>query len=162
VYTLPGALDAVLALDGPEMMRPGLTLHEFSAGDRFEAGPFIVNTQLLPHFVPNAGLLITPDGRSLAYTGDCGPSRDVVALARDADLFLAEATYADTVPAKHAGQLSSAAQAGRAAAQAGAGRLMLTHLWPGSDPGAAVSAARRGYEGNIAVARGGIIIDLGP
>lgn len=162
VYTLPGALDAVLALDEPEMMRPGLELREFGAGGKLSIGPFAVTSWPLPHFVPNAGLRLSAAGQTLAYTGDTGPSEDLVALARGADLYLAEATYAEEVPAKHAGQLSSAAQAGRDAALAGAGRLMLTHLWPGSDPGAAVTAARRGYAGDVTVARPGAVADLGP
>ena len=161
VYTLPGALDAVLALDEPEMMRPGLDLREFTAGAEFTAGPFHVASCALPHFVPNAGLRLTAAGRTLVYTGDAGPSDDLVTLARDVDLLLAEATYPGEVPARHAGQLSSAAQAGQAAARAGASQLMLTHLWPGTDPAAAMTAARRGYPGEISVARPGIIAGPG-
>jgi ribonuclease BN (tRNA processing enzyme) len=161
VYTLPGALDAVLALDKPEMMRPGLDLREFTAGADFSIGPFGVASCALPHFVPNAGLRLTAAGRSLAYTGDAGPSDDLITLADGVDLLLAEATYPEEVPAEHAGQLSSAVQAGRAAARAGAGQLMLTHLWPGTGPAAAVAAARRGYPGEISIARPGIIAGPG-
>jgi ribonuclease BN (tRNA processing enzyme) len=156
VYSLPGALDAVLALDEPDMMRPALDLREFTAGAEFTAGPFSVASCALPHFVPNAGLRLTAASRALAYTGDAGPSDALVTLAEGADLLLAEATYPEEVPARHAGQLSSAADAGRAAALAGAGQLMLTHLWPGTDPGAAVAAARCGYPGEIGVARPGV------
>jgi len=162
VYTLPSALDPVLSLDEPGMLEDAVDLREFEAGDQLTVGPFQVSTWPLPHFVPNAGLRLTAGGQSLAYTGDSGPSEDLVALARDADLFLAEATFADEVPPRFAGNLSSAAQAGRNAGRAGAARLMLTHLWPGSGPAAAAAAARRGYAGEIAVARGGIIIDLDP
>jgi ribonuclease BN (tRNA processing enzyme) len=161
-YTLPKALDPVLSLDEPGMLEAACDVREFSAGDRFAVGPFEVGTRGLPHFVPNAGLRLTAGGRSLAYTGDCGPCPDLITLARDADLLLAEATFADQVPARFAGNLSSAAQAGRDAAAAGVGRLVLTHLWPGGDPDAAEAAARRGYRGPVAVARGGIIIDLDP
>jgi ribonuclease BN (tRNA processing enzyme) len=160
VYSLPGAIDRVLALDEPEMMRPGLVPREFSMGDTFGLGPFGIEAYELPHFVPNAGLRITAGGQTLAYTGDAGPSRNGIALARDADLFLAEATYVDEVPAEHAGQLSCADQVGKDATEAGAGRLVLTHLWPGTDPRAAVAAAARHYDGDIAVAREGLIIDL--
>jgi hypothetical protein len=34
----------------------------------------------------------------LTYTGDSGPSQDVVVLAEDADLLIAEATYPCQVP----------------------------------------------------------------
>jgi ribonuclease BN (tRNA processing enzyme) len=161
VYALPGALDAVLALDEPDMMRPGHELREFAAGADFTVGPFSVSSCALPHFVPNAGLRLTAAGHSLAYTGDAGPSDALVTLADGVDLLLAEATYPEHVPARHAGQLSSAAEAGLAAARARAGQLMLTHLWPGTDPAAAVTAARRGYSGEISVARPGIIAGPG-
>jgi ribonuclease BN (tRNA processing enzyme) len=161
VYALPGALDAVLALDEPEMMRPGLELREFTAGAEFSVGPFGVASCPLPHFVPNAGLRLAAGDRSLAYTGDAGPSDDLVTLAGGVDLLLAEATYPEEVPDRHAGQLSTAAQAGRDAARAGAGQLMLTHLWPGTDPDAAVAAARRGFAWQISVARPGIIAGPG-
>lgn len=161
VYSLPGAIDQVLALDEAAMMRPGLAAHEFGAGETFSVGPYGIETSGLPHFVANAGLRITAAGQTLAYTGDSGPSRELIALARDADLFLAEATYVDEVPARHAGHLSCASQVGRDAAEAGARRLMLTHLWPGTDPGAAVAAAARHYDGAITVARERSIADLG-
>lgn len=161
VYSLPGAIDQVLALDEADMMRPGLAMREFGAGDEFSSGPCRIKAFDLPHFVANAGLRISAGGQSLAYTGDTGPSRELIALARDADLFLAEATYVDAVPARHAGHLSCADQVGRDAAEAGARRLMLTHLWPGTDPGAAVAAAARHYDGEITVAGEGIMIDLG-
>jgi ribonuclease BN (tRNA processing enzyme) len=64
-----------------------------------------------------------------------------VDLSRDADLLLAEATYVDQVPDDSRRSLSSARQAGRQAADAGARQLLLTHLMPGTDPVAARAAA---------------------
>jgi ribonuclease BN (tRNA processing enzyme) len=111
--------------------------------------------------VPNLGLRLTAGGRVLAYTGDTGPSPEITELARDCDAFLAEATYPEQVPGGDARYLSSAAQAGKNAARAGAGRLILTHLWPGSSPEAALAAARRAFPGDIAVAAGGLVTDFG-
>jgi ribonuclease BN (tRNA processing enzyme) len=161
VYALPGALDAVLALDRPPMLAGALVLHEFPAGASLDIGPFRAQTSLLPHWVPNAGVRLAAGGRVLAYTGDSGPGQAVVALARRADLLLAEATYPDLVPADSRPYLSSARDAGRQAEQAGAGRLMLTHLWPGTDPSAARAAAAGAYTGEISVARAGLALDLG-
>jgi hypothetical protein len=110
VHTLPGAVDAVLALDNPRMLAGACTLLEFTAGDRFEVGPFQV-TWALPHFVPNAGMRLTTDGQVLAYTGNT-------------DVLLAEATFAEHVlPEKGAPYLSTSRQTGEHAAKAGAGRL---------------------------------------
>ncbi|MET8046515.1 MBL fold metallo-hydrolase [Streptosporangium sp. NPDC005286] len=160
VYSLPGALDAVLALDRPGMLTDVYVLHEFTAGDSLDIGPFRARTRLLPHSVPNAGIRLTAGERVLAYTGDTGPSPDVVDLARGADLLLAEATYVDRVPEDSRRHLSSARQAGRQAKEAGARHLLLTHLQPGTDATAAQAAAGAEYDGEIGIATSGLAIDL--
>jgi ribonuclease BN (tRNA processing enzyme) len=162
VHALPGALDAVLALDRPELLAGSYRLEPFEAGDLVRIGPFVIETTLLPHPRPNAGLRITADGASLVYTGDCGPSAALVDLARSADLLLAEASYAEAVPAELVGALSSGTDAGRQAAEAGVGRLVLTHLMPATVSDEAVAAARRSFAGPIDVARPGLAVDLGP
>ena len=45
--------------------------------------------------VNSVGYRIEAGGAVLAYTGDSGPCEEVVEMARDADLFVAEATYQD-------------------------------------------------------------------
>src|SRR5229473_8452539 len=119
VYALPGALDAVLALDRPGMLAGALALHEFSAGTTLDIGPFRAVTRLLPHWVPNAGLRLAGGGRMLVYTGDSGPGPEIADLAQGADLLLAEASYVDHVPADSRLYLSSARHRGQQAAQAG-------------------------------------------
>jgi ribonuclease BN (tRNA processing enzyme) len=160
VYALPGVLDAVLALDRPGMLDDAYDLHEFTAGSRLDIGPFHAQTRLLPHSVPNAGIRLAAGDRVLAYTGDTGPTPDVVSLARDADLLLAEATYVDEVPEDSRNTLTSARQAGRQAHEAGARRLVLTHLHPGTGPAAALAAAAAGYTGALDVATSGLVVDL--
>src|SRR5206468_6190623 len=92
IHTLPGAVDAVLGLDRPATLDGSHRVQAFHPGEGFAIGPFQVDTWMLPHFVPNAGMRLTAGGRALAYTGDSGPSPDVLTLARGADVFLAEAT----------------------------------------------------------------------
>jgi ribonuclease BN (tRNA processing enzyme) len=153
VYAPAGALDTVLALD-----RPGMLDYDLR---RFEprVGPFRVETRPLPHWLPNAGIRLTAGGATLAYTGDTGPSPEIVRLARDADLLIAEASYADEVPADSRAYLSSARQAGRDASAAGVGRLLLSHLMAGESPTAAVEAAA--FPGPAEVARTGAVVQLG-
>jgi ribonuclease BN (tRNA processing enzyme) len=160
VYALPGALDAVLALDEPDMLADAFTLCELTPGSRLDIGPFGAETCLLPHWVPNAGLRLSAAGTVLAYTGDSGPDPAIARLARDADLLLAEATYPGAVPSRSRGFLSSAAQAGTCAAQAGAAGLALTHLWPGSRRDVALAAAAAEYDGPVTVAASGLSFDL--
>jgi ribonuclease BN (tRNA processing enzyme) len=82
VYAPPGGLDAVLALDRPELLTGAYVVHELSIGSHLTIGPFEVQTWLLPHWLPNAGVRLVADGQVLAYTGDTGPSHDVVSLAQ--------------------------------------------------------------------------------
>jgi ribonuclease BN (tRNA processing enzyme) len=160
VYAPPGALDAVLALDRPGMLADGYVLHEVDPGSSLDIGPFGVRTRLLPHSRPNAGARLAAGGRVLTYTGDTGPDDGVVGLARDADLLLAEASFIDQVPGDLRGTLSSARRQGLQACAAGAGRLILTHLLPGTDPAAAQAAAERGYRGEVGVATPGLVVEL--
>ncbi|WP_344527532.1 MBL fold metallo-hydrolase [Streptomyces albiaxialis] len=162
-----GALDAVLALDKRSMLAGSYRLHEFwptaEKGAFFEIGPFRVEARPLPHFVPNAGLRLTaPDGTVLAYTGDTGPSPLVPHLARDADLFLCEATYVHEVPdPSDAPYLLTAGLAGTYAERAGARALLLTHLWPGTDPAASLASAAARFGGPTRVTAPGLTVSPG-
>lgn len=162
VHSLPGALGPVLALDSPHMLATAYRLAEFTAGHRFAIGPFTVDARCTPHFVPNAAVRLAAGGNTLVYTGDSGPSPELDALAAGADVLLAEATFVErVVPDSDSPHLSTAWQAGRCATRAAVGRLVLTHLWPGTDRSAARSAARREYRGAIDVAEPGLTIEPG-
>lgn len=156
VYAPTDSLTVVLALDRPGMLDSAYTLHEITPGDSFEIGPFHAETTLLPHFRPNAGIRLTAGDQSLVYTGDTGPSPEIAKLSRDANILLCEASYVHQVPADSRQWLFSARQAGEVAAEAGVGRLLLTHLMPGTDNDAALTAAGEHFAGPIAVATSGV------
>lgn len=100
-------------------------VREYAPGEHFALGDCEIDLYGLPHAAPNCGVRVTgPDG-TLAYTGDTGPSDALATLADDAGLLLAEATLESTDTGPH-GHLS-ASDAGRAAADAGVRRLVLTH-----------------------------------
>jgi len=160
VFAPAGALDAVLALDRPEVVAGSYAIHELEPGDEVTVGPFQVRAAQLPHPRPNLGFRIGAGGSSLVYTGDCGPSEQLIELADATDLLLAESSYAETVPQEIVGALSSAADVGREAAAAKARRLVLTHLMPRTDEAEAMAAAARSFAGSIAVARPGLAVDI--
>jgi ribonuclease BN (tRNA processing enzyme) len=160
VYAVPAALDAVLALDRPGMLADAYFLNEFAPGSALSIGPFGCQTRLLPHWLPNAGLRLAADDVVIAYTGDTGPSPDIAELARDADLLIADATFVSQVPEDSQGYLSSAHDAGQEATAAGVRRLLLTHLWPGTDQDAARTAAADHYAGELVVATADLVLDL--
>jgi ribonuclease BN (tRNA processing enzyme) len=97
----------------------------------------------------------------VAYTGDTGVSPGLLPLAAGADLLLAEATLTATDDGPH-GHLS-AADAARAARDAGAKVLVLTHF-PSADQGwlhARRDEAAREFAGVIHLARPGVSFDVG-
>jgi ribonuclease BN (tRNA processing enzyme) len=98
-------------------------------GQSLETGPFKLATAPMRHTVPTIGVRVESSGSSLAYSADTGPTDELVKLAKDTDLLVAEASYQDTdkdLPPIHL----SAREAGEAAAEAGAGKLVLTHIRP--------------------------------
>jgi ribonuclease BN (tRNA processing enzyme) len=138
-------------------MMANVETHDVAPDRRFHIGPFVVETKMLPHYVPNLGLRVRAGEAVLTYTGDSGPCREVVDLARESNLMIAEATFVGRVPDDAVGHLSSAEQAGRQAREADVARLVLTHLWPGTDPSAAHSAAANGFDGPVEVAMTGLV-----
>lgn len=68
-------------------------------------------------------------GRVLVYTGDTRPTEATVEAARECDVLIHEATFAEEESERAARTAhSTAAQAGAIARRAGARRLILTHL----------------------------------
>jgi ribonuclease BN (tRNA processing enzyme) len=161
VFAPPGAIHAVIALDWDGVdLSAAYRHHPLRPPDATRIGPFAVATQELAHFVPNVGVRLETEGAALAYSGDSGPHHALETLARDVDVLLAEATYADAVPERHRGNLSSATDVARIATQAGAHRLVLTHLWPRADPAVAASAASEHFVGPVQVARPGLEVHV--
>ncbi len=96
LFALPGALDAVLALDRPGMLndayeparvRGRRRISDRAAGDPV-GRPAAFGAERRRSNQGGASVLV--------YTGDAGPDAALVDLARDADVLLAEASYIDT------------------------------------------------------------------
>jgi ribonuclease BN (tRNA processing enzyme) len=164
VYAPLGSLASLLALDQPDTVDRAYVLHDVADRETFDIGPLQCSARDLPHMVPNLGIRIIANAATtptvVAYTGDCGPSTTVAELAAGADLLIANATFPESVPEPRTAFLSSARQAGTYAQEAGAKALMLTHLWPGTDPDAAFAAAAETYDGPVEVGSPGLIMVL--
>jgi ribonuclease BN (tRNA processing enzyme) len=150
--------------DGRTAIRHVFDWHPLPAGP-YTLGPFRLDSAELPHFVPASGVRLSAPGLVIAYTGDTGPDPALARLAREADLFIAEASDRDqqakTPPAPSGAKLHlSAEQAARAAVAAGARRLLLTHFWPGNNREHSRRAAAAHFPGDILLADEGLTIPL--
>ncbi|WP_255622177.1 MBL fold metallo-hydrolase [Pseudonocardia sp. DSM 110487] len=130
-------------------------VREYEPGDVTRIGDCRISLHELRHAVPNCGIRLDAPSGSLAYTGDTGMTDALIALADGVDLLLAEASLERTDTGPH-GHLSGA-DAGRVAAGAGAGRLVLTHF-ASTDPmwtDARLADAARHFTGPIHIAAPG-------
>lgn len=112
----------------PDMFERVFVSVEYAPGVAFDVGGCRITASVVPHYRVEAHALRVTDGeRTLAYSGDSGPSEALVAAASDADLFLCEATLRsgdlDAVPRGHL-SLDEACAAFEAS---GAKALLVTH-----------------------------------
>jgi ribonuclease BN (tRNA processing enzyme) len=133
--------------------------------EAYDVGPFRLESRLLSHYVPNAGVRLSTPEVTVAYTGDTGPDANVAEIGRDADLFIVDATdryqqaRAPGPPHDRAMNMTSR-EAAEAASAAQAHRLMLTHFWPGNDRDRSLVEAAELFAGEVLMANEGTVVDL--
>ncbi|MDQ4144609.1 MAG: MBL fold metallo-hydrolase [Actinomycetota bacterium] len=96
------------------------------AGGSMKMGGTSISFFEMAHPAETIGIRYENNGTVLAYSSDTGPGGDLGSLASGADLLICEATFQEADD-EWDGHLT-AAQAGRAAAEAEVQRLVLTHL----------------------------------
>jgi ribonuclease BN (tRNA processing enzyme) len=162
-------LEALEAVFGEWVLEPGFPLDIWEAEDTpveldREAVSAGIEARRVEHSPEAVGyrLALNAAGREIlvAYTGDTAFSAEAVALARDADLLIAECSVADedAVP----GHMTPG-EVGRLAAEAAARHLVATHFYPsalrlGEDE--IEHRIRRHYDGPIDLAVDGLQIEL--
>jgi ribonuclease BN (tRNA processing enzyme) len=154
----PGRLARAYDLPKSPGMTEEFTFHYYPQ-ESFALGPFTVTATEVAHPVPAYSLRIEADGRTLTYSGDTGPCDALVASARDTDLFLCEASFVDgreNPPDLHL----TGVEAGEMSTQAGARRLVLTHVPPWHDAEAMREEASRTYAGPLELAVCGRTYDV--
>ena len=112
----------------PDMFVRAFEPHEYAEGEPFTAAGLELTPLSLPHYtLQTFGFRVSNQRRTLAYSGDSGPSERLSALAAGVDLFLCEATLetgdSEGQPRGHL----SADEAVSAFEASGAKRLVLTH-----------------------------------
>lgn len=125
----------------------------------FSVGPFTVTATEVHHPVVCHALRVSAGDRTLVFSGDTAPCDGLVKAARGADVALFEASFREddvNPPALH----MTAREAGAMAAQAGVGRLILTHMVAWHDNSGAVAEAAGAFDGDVVVAEPGMVIHI--
>ncbi|MDO8915013.1 MAG: MBL fold metallo-hydrolase [Coriobacteriia bacterium] len=115
-----------------------------------EVGAFTLTPYSVEHEGPTFAIRAEAGGRTLCYTSDSRYSDPVRRASTGCDLLLADAT----LPAGYAGRAPhmTSAEAGALAAEAGASKLVLTHLWPTVPRGDILDDAQAAFTGNVILA----------
>jgi ribonuclease Z len=112
---------------------------------------------------PEQVLGVARAGRRVVISGDTRPCPSVVAASKEADLLVHEATFSDDEQARALEtRHSTAREAARVAKEAGARRLVLTHLSSRHDvdPRPLLEQARQEFPGQVDVAYDGFSLEV--
>lgn len=161
VYAPSGLLDRAAALligHGGEELHKAFQGHELAACRPVSFGGLTVTPYPVDHEGPAYALVAEADGRKLCYTSDTRRGDRIAEAAHGADLLLAEAT----LPEAYAGRAPhmTASEAGSLAGSAGAGQLVLTHLWPTTPRAQILDAASSSFHGTVRIAEELLTIDV--
>ncbi len=151
--------------------RPGKFNLEKAKGMGIPSGPVYGQLQRGETVTLPDGRTIHPDevvgdarpGRRLVISGDTRPCQSMVRAAKDADLLIHESTFSDDEQTRaHETRHSTAREAAQVARDAGARRLILTHLSSrhDTDPSRLLVQAREEFKGPVEVAYDGLTVEL--
>lgn len=139
--------------------QPAFEAREIRDGDLIVLGPLNIEPIRVEHSpdLTTYGFRVENGAHALAYSADSGPCEALVQLARDVDLFLCEA---GSPGGEEMTMHLNGRQAGEIAARAGARRLVITHLAPGTDPEETLAHARSTFDGPVELAAEGRTLEL--
>lgn len=151
----PGGLDDLLGtLVGDHGLAGAVTPYTtVRAGDRLELGPFDITLFSANHPVETLASRLVADGQVLAYSADSDCCDDLLDLAQEADLLIADCTWPASATGLPPNMHMRGADAGRLARAAGVGRLLVSHVWPSYEPEALAAEAAAEFGGRTEAAR---------
>lgn len=143
--------------------KPGMSqefdFREYDDQLTYHVGPLTFEVTLVAHPIESYAIKVSHGDRSLVYSGDTGPCRSLVELAKGTDLLLAEAAFRegeDNPKDLH----MTGREAAETALEAGVGRLVLTHIPPWYARESALDEARPVFDGPTELAVCGATYDL--
>lgn len=142
---LRGVREALFPRSSENRLRFDVELVELHAGETRRIGPAAVTAFPVDHFsgTPSHALRIETEGRVLAYSGDTAWTETLVEAARDADVFICEASFFGR---KVSGHMDVADVLPRLP-EIGAKRTILTHMGDEMLARAAPAGTEKAHDG---------------
>ena len=137
---------------------PRFRLTDIAPGDEFAIGGCTVRAGEARHPVPAVGFRVESEGRAFGYTGDTNTLPSLAGFYRGCGTLLADGLFPESDWTEQKPHLS-ATLAAALASEAGAERLVLTHLNPLYPPETLLQEARRHHRG-VELAEPGRVLDL--
>jgi ribonuclease BN (tRNA processing enzyme) len=167
VYLPPGGIAMIRKLvsafphEGGDFLNDAFALAEYDPAQPLALeGGASLRFAHTAHYIPAFAVRWDRDGASVTYSADTAPDERVVALARDTDVFLCEATLRRGEVERGLRGHSSAADAAAMAQDAGVRRLVLTHYHDAATSRDLDESAREHFSGEIIVADDHTTFDL--
>lgn len=144
------AMGCLLDSRGREDMAAAFTTHVIEPYSTVAVGDLQVSPVPVEHIADTFALRVACGDSLLCYTSDSRFGPSAVDAATGAQVLLCEST----LPEEYAGRAPhmTAEEAGRLAEEAGARRLVLTHIWPTADREGLLAGARRAFSGEVLLA----------
>lgn len=136
--------------DGIDDISDIFDCHSWTDGVAVRFGALEVTPKSLCHPTEAYGMrIVDSSGAVLVYSGDTGMCEGVVDLARDADVFLCEASWTHDPANRPTNVHLSGTEAGQIARRAGVSELLLTHIPPWTSREDVISEAKAAFDGPV-------------
>jgi len=164
LHVPPGAREQLAALSTAAGMRAdhieaAFDLQEYDPAGEVRIDELTVRFQTVPHYVQAQAVEVSDGNARFTFGADSGPSTDLCRFAADTDLLLIEATLDEPDDGDPRGHLTPA-EAGQHGRDAGARRLVLTHISDELDPAAARAKAAEAFGGEVELAVEGAVYEI--
>lgn len=146
--------------DGADFLGEVFAVRTFDPAAPLEIDPVTVRFAPAQHYIVTYALRCDFAGASVTYSSDSAPTQSIVDLARDSALFLCEATLSEGEEEEPERGHMSAREAGRLAAQASVGRLLLTHYSGNAVARELIASAQLAFTGPVHAVDDGLRLEL--
>ena len=155
-------LVSAFADEGGEFLSDVFAVSEYDPSKPLRIAGSTIRFAHTAHYIPAFAMRWENNGSVITYSADTAPDERVVALARESDVFLCEATLLHGEHEHGMRGHSTGAEAAEMARSAGVRRLILTHYGEESTASDLDQAAAGEFGGEITVADDHHVVDLSP